>query len=78
RILDSLHLVLIVHAVYHYAVKGFGDALNLAVVIWCVFRVFLTGVFLWRSLYAYRVWIRMFYFSNHFQSVFLTFRFFRS
>ncbi|KAE9391142.1 hypothetical protein BT96DRAFT_945605 [Gymnopus androsaceus JB14] len=59
-ILDSLHLVLIVHAVYHYAVKGFGDTLNLAVVIWSVkLQVTINVIIILfvQSLYAYRVWI---------------------
>ncbi|KAJ3923727.1 hypothetical protein F5877DRAFT_63035 [Lentinula edodes] len=71
-ILDTVHLVLIVHATYHYAVKGFGDASNMAFIVWSVKlqvtinRYLLSQSFPYAaslyflSLYAYRVWIRTF------------------
>ncbi|KAJ3809909.1 hypothetical protein F5876DRAFT_66063 [Lentinula aff. lateritia] len=67
--LDTVHLVLIVHATYHYAVKGFGDASNMAFIVWsvklqvtinvpsiAVFPLCCKLIYL-SSLYAYRVWI---------------------
>ncbi|KAJ3895600.1 hypothetical protein GG344DRAFT_72960 [Lentinula edodes] len=59
-ILDTVHLVLIVHATYHYAVKGFGDASNMAFIVWSVkLQVTINVIIILfvQSLYAYRVWI---------------------
>ncbi|KAJ3997772.1 hypothetical protein F5050DRAFT_1806541 [Lentinula boryana] len=59
-ILDIVHLVLIVHAVYHYAVNGFGDAVNLTSIVWSVkvqVTINVVIVLFVQSLYAYRVWI---------------------
>ncbi|KAJ3926495.1 MAG: hypothetical protein NXY57DRAFT_719669 [Lentinula lateritia] len=59
-ILDTFHLVLIVHATYHYAVKGFGDASNMAFIVWSVkLQVTINVIIILfvQSLYAYRVWI---------------------
>ncbi|KAJ4496903.1 hypothetical protein C8R41DRAFT_761230 [Lentinula lateritia] len=62
KILDTFHLVLIVHATYHYAVKGFGDASNMAFIVWYVCTFYrslslLCKLIKFPSLYAYRVWI---------------------
>ncbi|KAJ3718030.1 hypothetical protein DFJ43DRAFT_1159623 [Lentinula guzmanii] len=59
-ILDIVHLVLILHAVYHYAVNGFGDAVNLTSIVWSVkiqVTINVVIVLFVQSLYAYRVWI---------------------
>ncbi|KIK66444.1 hypothetical protein GYMLUDRAFT_239394 [Collybiopsis luxurians FD-317 M1] len=54
--LDLVHLILIVHAVYHYAIKGFGDVTKLAFVVWSVKAQVTINVII-ILLYAYRVWI---------------------
>ncbi|KAJ4479133.1 hypothetical protein J3R30DRAFT_3882105 [Lentinula aciculospora] len=59
-ILDTTHLVLIVHAAYHYVIKGFGDAFNLAFIVWSVkvqVTINVIIILFVQSLYAYRVWI---------------------
>ncbi|KAJ3841423.1 hypothetical protein F5878DRAFT_14400 [Lentinula raphanica] len=59
-ILDTVHLVLIVHAVYHYTIKGFGDLNNLNFIVWSVkvqVTINVVIILFVQSLYAYRVWI---------------------
>jgi len=59
-VLDCVHLLLIVHAVYYYAIKGFGNVLTLSVVVWSVKLEVTINVIIMvsvQSLYAYRVWI---------------------
>ncbi|KAJ3511730.1 hypothetical protein NLJ89_g3930 [Agrocybe chaxingu] len=58
--LDALHLALTLHAVYTYAVKGFGDVLGLTRIVWSIklqvsFNVVI--VLIVHSLYALRVWL---------------------
>ncbi|KAF8873179.1 hypothetical protein CPB84DRAFT_648890 [Gymnopilus junonius] len=52
-VLDTLHLALTIHAVYHYVITSFGNPLALGVIVWS-FKVVI--VLFVQSLYALRVW----------------------
>ncbi|KAF8994490.1 hypothetical protein BDQ17DRAFT_1366874 [Cyathus striatus] len=57
--LDALHLSVITHAVYTYAVRGFGDLAGLETIIWSIKLQVLLNVIvvlMVHSLYAIRVW----------------------
>jgi len=58
-ILDTLHLCLIIQAVWHYVVIGFGDIEGLQVVIWSIklqLAINVVIILIVQSLYALRVW----------------------
>ncbi|KAF8878227.1 hypothetical protein BD779DRAFT_1555181 [Infundibulicybe gibba] len=58
-LLDVVHLILTVHAVYHYVVTSFGNPLALLQVVWSLklqIAVNVIIVLLVQSLYAARVW----------------------
>ncbi|KAM5537064.1 hypothetical protein V8D89_009210 [Ganoderma adspersum] len=58
-ILDSLHLALIVHAVYFYAVTNFSKILNLLIPTWSILsQIIVTGVsdLAVRGVFCHRVW----------------------
>ncbi|KAI1798239.1 hypothetical protein LXA43DRAFT_1088364 [Ganoderma leucocontextum] len=58
-VLDSLHLALIVHAVYFYAVTNFSNILNLLVPTWSILsQIIVTGVsdLAVRGVFCHRVW----------------------
>ncbi|TFK93382.1 hypothetical protein K466DRAFT_511700 [Polyporus arcularius HHB13444] len=58
RMLDSLHLALITHAVYFYAVTNFTNLLELMIPTWCVFLPTASGVSdgTVRGIFCQRVW----------------------
>ncbi|KAI1798231.1 hypothetical protein LXA43DRAFT_1088358 [Ganoderma leucocontextum] len=58
-VLDSLHLALVVHAIYFYAVTNFSNASVLAVPTWSILaQIAVTGVsdLTVRSIFCHRVW----------------------
>ncbi|KAG5734598.1 hypothetical protein E4T56_gene8611, partial [Termitomyces sp. T112] len=59
-LLDSAHLALVIHAVYIYIAKHFGDLQNLETIIWSMkaqITINVVVVLLVQTLYTYRVWI---------------------
>ncbi|KAJ8462066.1 hypothetical protein ONZ45_g6186 [Pleurotus djamor] len=65
--LDTLHLILICHGVYHYMVTGFGNFIGLLNIVWSLqlqvtINVFI--IFAVHSLYTYRVWLLGGYHKN--------------
>ncbi|KAL0952360.1 hypothetical protein HGRIS_006639 [Hohenbuehelia grisea] len=58
--LDTVHLILIVHGVYHYCVEGFGNRATLLEIVWSMklqVTVNVVIILLVQALYAYRVWL---------------------
>jgi len=58
--LDTLHMILTIHAVYHYLVKGFGKLDDLQHIVWSIkLQVSLNVVIILmvQTLYAFRVWL---------------------
>ncbi|KAF8878224.1 hypothetical protein BD779DRAFT_1555150 [Infundibulicybe gibba] len=55
-LLDVVHLILTVHAVYHYVVTSFGNPLALLQVVWCVGMSTMRRNIQVLFLYAARVW----------------------
>ncbi|KAJ6458586.1 hypothetical protein C8R47DRAFT_148782 [Mycena vitilis] len=57
-ILDTIHISLIIHASYHYGIRGFGQFAGLLVVVWCLaIAINVVIILMVQSLYAYRVWL---------------------
>ncbi|KAL1944041.1 hypothetical protein VTO73DRAFT_3859 [Trametes versicolor] len=59
-ILDTVHLIMVTHTVYHYAITNFGDFLGVLKPTWSVLaQVIVTGVSdgIIRGLFCYRIWI---------------------
>ncbi|KDR65830.1 hypothetical protein GALMADRAFT_148324 [Galerina marginata CBS 339.88] len=59
-ILDALHLILVVHAIYTYAVTGFGNIFGLLEITWSLklqASVNVLIIVIVHSLYAMRVWL---------------------
>ncbi|KII89434.1 hypothetical protein PLICRDRAFT_175611 [Plicaturopsis crispa FD-325 SS-3] len=57
--LDTAHLSLISHAVYHYLVTGFGDVIGLAVIVWSFklqIAINVGIICIVQTLYLVRVW----------------------
>ncbi|KAL0952285.1 hypothetical protein HGRIS_006575 [Hohenbuehelia grisea] len=58
--LDTVHLILICHGVYHYMVTGFGNFFGLLGVVWSLklqVTINVLIIFIVHCLYTYRVWL---------------------